>query len=184
MAESIEAWISFVWCVDCPVLLLHGRRVGLVICFNYFTQADIALGGYAFITNMLPLHCFALLIMGRFSSRIYVAYSTYYAIGTLASMNVPFVGFQPIRTSEHMSALGVFGLLQLVAFVQLVRTHLPRKQFRYVLSVSLAAAIVFGSMAVVVLTKKGWIAPWTGRFYSLWDTGYAKIHIPVSHTLL
>ncbi|ORY78500.1 Oligosaccharyl transferase STT3 subunit-domain-containing protein [Protomyces lactucae-debilis] len=25
----------------------------------------------------------------------------------------------------------------------------------------------------------GTIAPWTGRFYSLWDTGYAKIHIPI-----
>lgn len=26
---------------------------------------------------------------------------------------------------------------------------------------------------------KGWIAPWTGRFYSLWDTGYAKKYIPI-----
>ena len=25
----------------------------------------------------------------------------------------------------------------------------------------------------------GYIAPWSGRFYSLWDTGYAKIHIPI-----
>merc|ERR1719384_1844059 len=25
----------------------------------------------------------------------------------------------------------------------------------------------------------GVVAPWTGRFYSLWDTGYAKIHIPI-----
>ena len=25
----------------------------------------------------------------------------------------------------------------------------------------------------------GTIAPWSGRFYSLWDTGYAKIHIPI-----
>lgn len=25
----------------------------------------------------------------------------------------------------------------------------------------------------------GIIAPWSGRFYSLWDTGYAKIHIPI-----
>lgn len=25
----------------------------------------------------------------------------------------------------------------------------------------------------------GVIAPWSGRFYSLWDTGYAKIHIPI-----
>ena len=25
----------------------------------------------------------------------------------------------------------------------------------------------------------GYIAPWSGRFYALWDTGYAKIHIPI-----
>ena len=32
---------------------------------------------------------------------------------------------------------------------------------------------------LVLLTVSGTIAPWTGRFYSLWDTGYAKIHIPI-----
>ena len=31
----------------------------------------------------------------------------------------------------------------------------------------------------MLLTVSGVIAPWTGRFYSLWDTGYAKIHIPI-----
>jgi dolichyl-diphosphooligosaccharide--protein glycosyltransferase len=31
----------------------------------------------------------------------------------------------------------------------------------------------------VLLTVSGTIAPWSGRFYSLWDTGYAKIHIPI-----
>ena len=31
----------------------------------------------------------------------------------------------------------------------------------------------------MLLTASGVIAPWTGRFYSLWDTGYAKIHIPI-----
>jgi len=29
------------------------------------------------------------------------------------------------------------------------------------------------------LTYCGYVAPWSGRFYSLWDTGYAKIHIPI-----
>ena len=28
------------------------------------------------------------------------------------SMQVPFVGFQPLRTSEHMASIGVFALLQ------------------------------------------------------------------------
>lgn len=63
-------------------------------------------GGYVFITNMIPLHAFVLICMGRYSSRLYVGYTTWYALGTLASMQIPFVGFLPIRTSEHMSALG------------------------------------------------------------------------------
>ena len=59
-----------------------------------------------FITNMIPLHAFVLILMGRFSNRLYVGYSSWYAVGTLASMQVPFVGFQPVKTSEHMAALG------------------------------------------------------------------------------
>ena len=36
-----------------------------------------------------------------------------------------------------------------------------------------------GLLALVSLTSLGYIAPWGGRFYSLWDTSYAKIHIPI-----
>lgn len=35
-----------------------------------------------------------------------LAYSTFYIVGLILSMQVPFVGFQPIRTSEHMAAAG------------------------------------------------------------------------------
>jgi len=65
-------------------------------------------GGYVFITNLVPLHAFVLICMGRYSARLYVSYTTWYAIGTLASMQVPFVGFLPIRSSDHMAALGVY----------------------------------------------------------------------------
>lgn len=34
------------------------------------------------------------------------AYSTFYIVGLVLSMQIPFVGFQPIRTSEHMAAAG------------------------------------------------------------------------------
>ena len=68
-------------------------------------------GGYAFITNMIPLHALTLTLMGRFTNRLYVGYSSWYAIGTLASMQVPFVGFQPVRTSEHMGALGMSNVM-------------------------------------------------------------------------
>ncbi|KAL9101682.1 MAG: hypothetical protein Q9163_003086 [Psora crenata] len=138
-----------------------------------------AWGGYVFITNLLPLHTFTLICMGRYSPRLYVSYSSWFALGTLASMQVPFVGFLPIRSSEHMSALGVFGLVQLVAFVEFVRQQVPSRQFQTLLRGLLFAVFAVSLGALVLLTVSGVIAPWSGRFYSLWDTGYAKIHIPI-----
>ncbi|KAG7446451.1 oligosaccharyl transferase STT3 subunit [Guyanagaster necrorhizus] len=159
-------------------LKLGSALFGTVAAVFYFYMVA-AWGGYVFITNMIPLHALVLILMGRFTSRLYVAYSSWYAIGTLASMQVPFVGFQPVRTSEHMVALGVFGLLQIVAFAQLIRSYLSSKQFQNLLFYSVVTTGILGTFVFVGLTYKGWIAPWTGRFYSLWDTGYAKKYIPI-----
>lgn len=48
--------------------------------------------------------------MGRYSSRLFTSYTTFYILGLLFSMQIPFVGFQPIRTSEHMAASGNLSL--------------------------------------------------------------------------
>ncbi|KAK9727769.1 oligosaccharyl transferase stt3 subunit [Basidiobolus ranarum] len=157
---------------------LGSALYGVITALFYFYMVS-AWGGYVFIINLIPLHAFALILMGRFSSRLYVAYSTFYIIGTLSSMQVPFVGFQPTRTSEHMAALGVFGLVQIVAFVSFVKSHLPAKQFQTLLTFSVVGLSVIGFAGIVGLTMAGYIAPWTGRFYSLWDTGYAKKYIPI-----
>lgn len=77
------------------------------LCALFYGYMVSAWGGYVFITNLIPLHVFVLVCMGRFSPRLYVSYCTWYALGTLASMQIPFVGFLPIRSSEHMSALGI-----------------------------------------------------------------------------
>ncbi|APA05779.1 hypothetical protein sscle_01g005490 [Sclerotinia sclerotiorum 1980 UF-70] len=149
------------------------------LCALFYGYMVSAWGGYVFITNLIPLHVFVLVCMGRFSPRVYVSYCTWYALGTLASMQIPFVGFLPIRSSEHMSALGVFGLLQLVGFVEFVRSGVPSKQFATLLRGFVLAVFAISFGGLVLLTVSGVIAPWTGRFYSLWDTGYAKIHIPI-----
>lgn len=70
--------------------------------------------------------------------------------------------------------VGVFGLLQLVAFTELVRSHVAEKQFKTLLQYSMVIIGAVGIGAFVALTLAGKIAPWTGRFYSLWDTEYAK----------
>lgn len=85
----------------------------------------------------------------------------------------------PCLRRKSLTITGVFGLLQLVAFVEFIRQRVPSKQFQTLLR-GLVFAIFGLSMGfLVLLTVSGTIAPWSGRFYSLWDTGYAKIHIPI-----
>lgn len=151
---------------------------GALTALSYFYMVS-AWGGYVFIINLIPLHVLFLILMGRYSNRIYVAYNTFYILGLLCSMQIPFVGFQPIRTSEHMASAGIFLLLNAIAFLQYIQSSMTKQEFKlfFLTAVLAAAGVVFAG--IFTLTYLGYIAPWTGRFYSLWDTSYAKIHIPI-----
>lgn len=106
-------------------------------------------GGYVFLINLIPLHVLVLMISGRFSNKIYVAYSTVYALGTILSMQISFVGFQPIQSSEHMAAFGVFGLCQLLAFYNYMKSKLTQEQFDVLFRA--ATILLFGAFAVVAI---------------------------------
>ncbi|CAG9576197.1 unnamed protein product [Danaus chrysippus] len=136
-------------------------------------------GGYVFLINLIPLHVLALILLGRFSHRVYVAYSTLYCVGTVLSMQISFVGFQPVQSSEHMLALGTFGLCQLYLFTQYLRARLSPSNFELLFKALLTTLLATLGTALVVLTVTGKISPWTGRFYSLLDPSYAKNHIPI-----
>jgi len=43
-------------------------------------------GGYAFIINIIPIFTVFLFIIGRMTTRLYVAYSVFYALGTILAM--------------------------------------------------------------------------------------------------
>ncbi|TPX38205.1 hypothetical protein SmJEL517_g00361 [Synchytrium microbalum] len=159
--------------------LKRGSVLDAGIAALYYFYMVSAWGGYVFIINLIPLHAFALILMGKYSNRLYVTYSTFYILGTLSSMEIPFVGFMPTRTSEHMAALGIFGLLQIYAFCELIRSHLSEGQFRVLFNTIISGFFIFGFVGLVAMTFGGFIAPFTGRFYSLWDTGYAKKYIPI-----
>lgn len=106
-------------------------------------------GGYVFLINLIPLHVLTLMICGRFSNKIYVAYSTVYCLGTILSMQISFVGFQPIQSSEHMAALGVFGLCQLVAFYNYTKSKLTAEQFDVLFRA--ASFLLIGAFGVVAI---------------------------------
>jgi dolichyl-diphosphooligosaccharide--protein glycosyltransferase len=78
--------------------------------FAYFYMVS-AWGGYIFIINLIPIYVVVLLVTGRYSLRLYIAYNCMYILGMLLAMQIRFVGFQHVQSGEHMASIGVFLLL-------------------------------------------------------------------------
>jgi len=138
-----------------------------------------AWGGYIFIINLVPLYVLVMLAAGRYSRRLYIAYNTFYVLGTLLSMQIRFVGFNAVQSSEHLGAFGVFGLINLYAAVGWVRSFTSERVFRAVGRLLVLTALVIAGVAAFFGTVTGFIGPWTGRFYSLLDPTYASKNIPI-----
>uniref|UniRef100_H3BAG6 Dolichyl-diphosphooligosaccharide--protein glycosyltransferase subunit STT3A n=1 Tax=Latimeria chalumnae TaxID=7897 RepID=H3BAG6_LATCH len=137
-------------------------------------------GGYVFLINLIPLHVLVLMLTGRFSHRIYVAYCTVYCLGTILSMQISFVGFQPVQSSEHMAAFGVFGLCQIHAFVDYLRSKLNPQQFEVLFKsvISLVGFIILSVGTVLMLTV--FITPAKMAFSSL----LLMYYVPGNHHLV
>ncbi|XP_017642082.2 dolichyl-diphosphooligosaccharide--protein glycosyltransferase subunit STT3B [Gossypium arboreum] len=151
----------------------------LASAFGYFYMVS-AWGGYVFIINLIPLYVLVLLITGRYSMRLYVAYNCMYILGMLLAMQIRFVGFQHVQSGEHMAAMGVFFLMQVFYFLDWVKHMLSdTKLFQAFLRITVTCAVAVGGIALGLGMVSGYISPWTGRFYSLLDPTYAKDHIPI-----
>ncbi|KAJ0781452.1 putative dolichyl-diphosphooligosaccharide--protein glycotransferase [Helianthus annuus] len=151
----------------------------LASAFGYFYMVS-AWGGYVFIINLIPLYVLVLLITGRYSMRLYVAYNCMYIVGMLLAMQIRFVGFQHVQSGEHMAAMGVFFLIQVFYFLVWVKHMInDTKLFQALLRIGVTSAVTVGAIALGLGTASGYISPWTGRFYSLLDPTYAKDHIPI-----
>jgi len=94
-------------------------------------------------------------------------------------MQITFVGFQAVQSSEHMAAFGVFGLLQLHGFLNYVRSQMTGENYNKFFRISIVTIVVLLGTSLGVATATGYISPWTGRFYSLLDPTYAKENIPI-----
>jgi len=105
----------YLWCRSLrtdnswPVAFLAG------LAYVYMVAAW---GGYIFVVNMIALHAAFLVGVGRYSTKIYLAYSIFYVVGTAGAIQVPVVGLTPLKSLEQMLPLIVFFGIQVVAFVE------------------------------------------------------------------
>ncbi len=99
-------WTFYLW----VKAVNTGSMLWSLFCALAYFYMVAAWGGYVFIINMIPIYVVVMIIVGRWSSRLYVAYCTFYIIGSLLAMQVPFVGFNVIKQAECAASHGVFVL--------------------------------------------------------------------------
>ena len=69
--------------------------------------------------------------------------------------------------------------IQLVAFMSYLEGRIGRQNIKKVTVLLVLLVLAIGIFLFSALTSAGYIQSWNGRFYSLWDTGYAIIHLPL-----
>jgi asparagine N-glycosylation enzyme membrane subunit Stt3 len=86
------------------------------LCGISYVYLVSAWGAYIFVLNMIGVHVGILsVLMGRFSMRLHLAYSTFYIIGTYGALQFPTVGLQPLQSMEQLGPMVVFFILQIFA---------------------------------------------------------------------
>jgi dolichyl-diphosphooligosaccharide--protein glycosyltransferase len=140
-------------------------------------------GGYSFIINIIPIFVlFSLITLkpeeeGKFA-KIITAYNIFYILGTLLAMQIPFVQFLALTSSEHMASHGVFIIVQFYQLSQFIKKYIGQERldllFRYaIIGLSIALGAAFILLLLLGQTK------WSGRSMTLLDPTYAKKYIPI-----
>ena len=96
---------------------------GVLAGLAYINMAA-AWGGYVFVLNLVGVHASLLVFMGRYSTKLYRAYTLFFVIGTLGAMQIPVIGTTPLRSFEQMGPLLAFFGMQILEFCAWQRRRL------------------------------------------------------------
>jgi dolichyl-diphosphooligosaccharide---protein glycosyltransferase len=144
--------------------LSFGALTGLA----YFYMVA-AWGGYVFVLNLIGVHAAVLVALGRFSDNVYASYTLFYIVGTALAVQVPVVGWAPLKSLEQLGPCAVFVGYQLLYVTErlvkgrnLPRTHAWTLRIQ-VLAISGAALLA----AAFLLAPKGYFGPISSRVRGL-----------------
>lgn len=127
-----------------------------------------------------------LVCIGRFNSGVHKAYSLFFVVGTLGAVQVPVVGWQPLRSLEQMGPLLVFLGYQVLAFCDAVRRRRKTSSREFVIfRIKVVCAFLAAlALAAALLYPTGYFGPLSARIRGLFvkhtRTGSPDLNEPLS----
>jgi dolichyl-diphosphooligosaccharide--protein glycosyltransferase len=146
----------------------NSHWIGIITGLAYFYMVA-AWGGYVFVLNLIGCHAAALVAMGRFSNKVYGAYTLFYVVGTSLAIQIPVVGWAPLKSLEQLGPAVVFGAFQLLFVTEYLRKkqQLSRKQGWIMRIQFFVAAAVLVVTAGLFLAPQGYFGPISARVRGL-----------------
>ena len=144
--------------------IVFGAATGFAYIFMVATW-----GGYVFVLNMIGVHAAGLIILGRYSRKLWIAYTLFMVIGTLGAIQVPVVGLAPLKSLEQLGPMAVLFGMQIMAacdFYSTSRKH-DKVQRRQVIVTAFGAAAAVGVVIVAILFPTGYFGPLSSRVRGL-----------------
>jgi len=122
----------YLWCKSLSTSGSFNNSYG---CYFYGILSGIsygymvaAWGGYVFVLNMVGIHAASLIALGRFDKRIYVAYTAFYGVGTFLAMQIPVVGWTPLKSLEQLGPAFVFCIYQVLIIANILLKRYQKQQ--------------------------------------------------------
>jgi dolichyl-diphosphooligosaccharide--protein glycosyltransferase len=118
---------------------------------------------------MVGLHATLLIFLGRYNSGLHKAYSLWWIIGQLGATTIPVIGPAPYRSLEQIGPLGIFGILQLLAYCDFEqkRKNLNEHQLKQLRIKVFSVVGAIGFAVFIALSWIGFFGPISVRVRSL-----------------
>ena len=173
------AIFALIFCFYLWVKSVHtGSMLWACLCALSYYYMVAAWGGYVFIINVIPIYTVIMVIGGRYSTRLYTAYTVFYSMGSLMAMTVPFVGFNVVQQAECAASHGVFVGIQVFALINYLFTVVDGKVLRRLFTVLAMGVVAFVALALIAMQLMGKMT-WSGRSLTLLDPTYASKFLPI-----
>jgi len=142
--------------------------MGAIAGLAYFYMVA-SWGGYIFVLNLIGVHAAALVPMGRFSPKVYLSYTLFYIIGTALAVQVPVVGWAPLKSLEQLGPCLVFLGYQILRICDSIKGErkMTRTEF---LTLRVKAFVVAGFAAIFLISlvaPSGYFGPISSRVRGL-----------------
>lgn len=122
-----------------------------------------------FVLNLIGVHAGLLFLFGRYSTKLYRAYTAFYLVGTVLAIQIPVVGMAPLKSLEQLGPGVVFLGFQVIEFIESTKRRRglnKNETWKLRIQVFSIALLVFVA-AVLYLNSYDYFGPISSRVRAL-----------------